>query len=274
MFFADLSAASRFLTCQRMLFAVLPLAPRLVSRFPSVMTKRLTPALIRAARGYLGWTQTELAQHSGLALFTIQQIESGRTPRDSSLERLEAAFEPYVGFNYDVGGIQQRGVRGQAEILNGPDALERMMEIVRDDLRRSKNGWLYMSGVVEDQFRFWLGREAHAAHHAFLSAMKDKLDVRLLLREGDRDCAATDYASYRWTPKNEFAPFAFCVSNRHLGLMFLEKISPQVFLLEQPGAVSHYRSAFEALWEKAIIPDNGTAASGRLKRGRPRKEEK
>ena len=40
--------------------------------------KILTPALCRAARGYLDWTQTDLADRSGVSRSTIRDYEGSR----------------------------------------------------------------------------------------------------------------------------------------------------------------------------------------------------
>lgn len=55
----------------------------------------LTAAQIRAARAWLGWTQAQLADASGVDIQTLKFIEQGRTkdPRSSSLDKIEAAFE-------------------------------------------------------------------------------------------------------------------------------------------------------------------------------------
>ena len=45
-------------------------------------------AQMRAARGLVGWSQTRLAEASGLALSTIKRMESERGPMRSSAENV------------------------------------------------------------------------------------------------------------------------------------------------------------------------------------------
>ena len=48
----------------------------------------------RAARGLLGWTQYELAEHAGVGVVTVHQVESGLTkPRRATLHVISRAFE-------------------------------------------------------------------------------------------------------------------------------------------------------------------------------------
>src|SRR5258705_3079205 len=68
----------------------------------------ITIEQIRAARGLLGWSQTELASRAGLSLPTVKRLEAGFGPRVSDEARaklqraLEAAGNDFIEDN--VGG--------------------------------------------------------------------------------------------------------------------------------------------------------------------------
>lgn len=54
----------------------------------------LTPALCRAARGFLDWTQTDLAERSGVSRSTVRDYEGGRHDVHRATEaQLRLAFE-------------------------------------------------------------------------------------------------------------------------------------------------------------------------------------
>jgi transcriptional regulator with XRE-family HTH domain len=54
----------------------------------------LSPALCRAARGFLGWSQTELGQRARAAPKTIVDFERGtRSPHFRTLDALKKVFE-------------------------------------------------------------------------------------------------------------------------------------------------------------------------------------
>ncbi len=54
----------------------------------------ITPAQMRAARGLLGWKQSDLAKACGLSLTALNNIERGAAdPRASNLGKIEKAFE-------------------------------------------------------------------------------------------------------------------------------------------------------------------------------------
>jgi transcriptional regulator with XRE-family HTH domain len=55
----------------------------------------ITIEQIRAARGLLGWSQSELAKRAGLSLPTVKRVEAGTGPRvsDEARRRIRQALE-------------------------------------------------------------------------------------------------------------------------------------------------------------------------------------
>jgi transcriptional regulator with XRE-family HTH domain len=55
----------------------------------------LTIELLRAARGLLGWSQSQLAVRAGLSLPTVKRVEAGTGPRvsDEARTKLQRALE-------------------------------------------------------------------------------------------------------------------------------------------------------------------------------------
>ena len=55
----------------------------------------ITIQQIRAARGLLGWSQTELANRAGLSLPTVKRVEAGAGPHvsDEARRRIQKALE-------------------------------------------------------------------------------------------------------------------------------------------------------------------------------------
>lgn len=54
----------------------------------------MSPEQCRAARGWLGWTQQELARRAGVGLSTVRDFEKGeRTPIANNLAAIRRAIE-------------------------------------------------------------------------------------------------------------------------------------------------------------------------------------
>ncbi|MDM9628565.1 helix-turn-helix transcriptional regulator [Rhizobium sp. S152] len=79
------------------------------------MKPTLTPALVRAARGLLGWSQPDLAAKSGVAVRTISRLESSDDAASSKVSSaLHSAFSNsgirFVAKYDDGGNLESYGV--------------------------------------------------------------------------------------------------------------------------------------------------------------------
>ena len=93
---------------------------------------------IRARRIERGWSQEELARHSGLSTRTIQRIENGQKPGFETLKCLAAVFDTSVSTLMEEQTMQQKdlatpttpminkierdAIEFAESILNGPKA--------------------------------------------------------------------------------------------------------------------------------------------------------
>ena len=74
----------------------------------------MTIEQLRAARGLLGWSQSELAAHAGLSLPTVKRLEAEFGPRVSSEARgtlqraIEAAGVEFIDENGGGPGVRLR----------------------------------------------------------------------------------------------------------------------------------------------------------------------
>jgi transcriptional regulator with XRE-family HTH domain len=74
----------------------------------------ITIEQLRAARGLLGWSQTDLATRAGLSLPTVKRLEGGFGPRVSVEARaklqgaLEAAGVEFIDENGGGAGVRFR----------------------------------------------------------------------------------------------------------------------------------------------------------------------
>jgi transcriptional regulator with XRE-family HTH domain len=92
-----------------------------------VPTFVITSRQIRAARGLIGWTQTDLAESTGLSRSTIAAIEKeAGNPTLDIINRIRAVFE-----ENQVEFLSQEGVRFRQPIIyqdDLPDANRRLLE--------------------------------------------------------------------------------------------------------------------------------------------------
>ena len=69
----------------------------------------ITREQIRAARGLLGWSQTQLAERAGMSLPTVKRMETATGPNVSEEARARI-----------LGALERAGVRFIAESDEGP----------------------------------------------------------------------------------------------------------------------------------------------------------
>jgi transcriptional regulator with XRE-family HTH domain len=71
----------------------------------------MSPEQVRAARGWLSWSQAELAKAARVGLSTIKDYENGnRTPIANSLAAIQGALEGAGVEFVDDGGGKARGI--------------------------------------------------------------------------------------------------------------------------------------------------------------------
>jgi transcriptional regulator with XRE-family HTH domain len=76
----------------------------------------ITCEQIRAARAYLGWSQTELAERSGLTRKTIYEMEKGAYVRDANHSAVINVLED-AGITF-VSAEGKTGILGAEQIRN------------------------------------------------------------------------------------------------------------------------------------------------------------
>jgi transcriptional regulator with XRE-family HTH domain len=72
-----------------------------------------TPAVSRAARGLLDWSQTDLAEKAGVSLSTVRDFETGkRTPIANNISAMQKAMEgagvQFISENGGGAGVRLR----------------------------------------------------------------------------------------------------------------------------------------------------------------------
>jgi len=121
----------------------------------------ITIEQMRAARGLLGWSQSELASRAGLSLPTVKRVEAGSGPRvsDEARRRIQQALE--------IGGVQFIAENG-----GGPG-----VRLRKRPRQRAAKGWVFrlpVSKIFPDTSR---GRR--------VSSPEKRAQARPLVRSSD-----------------------------------------------------------------------------------------
>jgi len=211
---------------------------------------------IRAARGLLRWSGAVLAEKAGLTRDTINKIEDDAVqPREGTLKDITRVFdENGVDFtdNYGV-RLKPQGV----EILTGREGLCRFFDEVYEHVRKH-GGTILQIGVDEGVFSEHLGKHSplHIKRMTQLTQERHDIKVLTLIKEGDTNYVCSDYAEYRWLPKELFDPVPFYVYGDRLAIMSFQTVpAPTIVVHNIPAITSAYKKQFEALWNMSKEPE-------------------
>jgi transcriptional regulator with XRE-family HTH domain len=91
------------------------------------------PEQIRAARSYLGWTQKQLEEVSGVCLTAIRDFEDGSSPRRDTIAKLCSTFEKHGVLLTADGGLKPR--RSNFDIFDGTDSCEKLFNDILQTIK-------------------------------------------------------------------------------------------------------------------------------------------
>lgn len=208
----------------------------------------ITTAQIRGARGILNWSQSDLAEQTGISTTSIGAIENGHTKaRESTVRKMQSVFE--------IAGIEFLGTDGvrikssKVRTFKGRPGFVEFFDYVYDTLS-FQGGDVYVINVDEAEFMYW-GGETAQPHLERMAKLKN-VKYHVLVKEGDTKFKASAYADYKWIPKNEFISVPFYVFGDNLAIILLEP-EPDIILLQYPAIAEAYRRQFMKYWNTEAL---------------------
>lgn len=221
----------------------------------------ITTAQIRGARGILNWSQSELAERTGISSTSIGSIENGQsTPRASTLQTIRKTFED-AGIEF----IGLEGVRLRSGDIRTYKGQAGLIDFYEDIYRTVKNfkGDILVSNVDERLFVKYMGD--FAVTHIERMKSLPSIQYKILLREGDDYIPGEDYAEYRSIPSELFASVPFYVYADKMAIIVFES-ELTVIVMDYPAIANAYRTQFADMWERSsAVGPQETAAPRKAK---------
>lgn len=207
----------------------------------------ITTAQIRAARGLLNWSQSELAERTSISSTSIGSIENGNSnPREATLHTIQRIFEK-SGIEF----LPDQGVRLRSLDIHTYVGRAGFVDFYEDVFvtLRDNPGEVLVSNVDEREFIKWLGD--YAETHIERMKTLQGVSYRILINEGDDYTPGSGYAQYRWMPSDLFASVPFYIyGNKTAILLFGAEL--RVICLSYPEIASAYRVQFEDIWQRSL----------------------
>lgn len=226
----------------------------------------ITPDQIRAARALKNWSQTELAERTGLAVPTIANIEAGKqSPGKNTMEKIITAFiEVEIEFTENE-GVQKK--KPNILAFQGVDGFQSFIRDTDNTAFANKGSEFLVSNVNEADFVKWEG--GNVLHSHTQAILESGVRYKIIIAEGDNYMPADPYAEYRWAPKEQFFSVPLYIYGNKVGIIGFEENDVNVFVIEHPFIAALCRRQFYELWERTIkIPIATNSKSKNKKAGK------
>jgi DNA-binding XRE family transcriptional regulator len=208
----------------------------------------ITAAQLRAARGLLDWTRTELAKAANISPETVKNIEHGTfRPQETTAEAIRRAFAIH-----DVIFTEDEGVKKSTNLVTNYEGAEGFKKYVDDlytNLSKADSEHLVcVVGIDDKLFAEALGD--YVKTHIDRMSKIQGLRFKALANESVKVFMADKYIEYRKLPSIPFA-LPFCVYDNYFEIIVFGKGEgyPKVVSVKSKVIADAYRAQFEALWK-------------------------
>ena len=212
------------------------------------MSTLFSPSQVRAACGLLNWSASELAEKIGVSKQMISVYLSGKTGLSSQNVQKLAYVLDFEGIEFTGDdGVKRKSLntktfRGQSGFL---EFMNTVYETARD-----VGGEFCVSNVDEALFTKVMGQEADDAYSEKMRSIKGNYSFKILIKEGDTNFTASDYAEYRLVAKENFHTVPFYVFGNNLAfLIFGQDVI--VHMIQNAEIADAQRTQFKLVWETA-----------------------
>lgn len=221
--------------------------------------KYLSPSQCRAARGLLDWSQPDLATRCGVHVQTISGFEKdATTPSKRTLKKITDVLEAHGIEFLESDGLRRK--ESPITVLRGSDGFEAFLDDVYNTAIQfgtpSSPVEIFLSNVYHLNWIKWMGETLWENHVARMTRDQAVMDVRIMIKDGDRNFPAKAYSKYKWLPADMFNDKSFYSYHDKLAFLNFQRDDVEITIMEQGDFARGYRQLFLATWNNiARNPD-------------------
>ncbi|MDR3424436.1 MAG: helix-turn-helix transcriptional regulator [Alphaproteobacteria bacterium] len=216
----------------------------------------ITAAQLRAARGLLDWSRSDLSKASGISPETIKNIEHGTfRPQETTEEAIIRAFAVHGVEFTENDGIRRN--QNKVFTYSGIEGFKSFLDDVYQAALRQSTGTngdkpIFVSNV-DDRFFVKHLYDYSVLHAKRMEALQNKIRVKILAKDGvSLEIPDTNYREYRLQTDATEGNVPFYVYGDKLGiLIFEENKEPQIVVISSALVAKAYRDMFHVLWRNA-----------------------
>lgn len=210
----------------------------------------ITAAQLRAARGLLDWTRSELAKACGLSAETIKNIEHGvYAPQETTIASIVNCFaKNNVEFTHDDG---VRKKQYQVQILRGRTGYKQFLDHIYE-VMKDQGGFIRQFNQSDGNSL--PHAEDYAAFHLERMSKLTNLDAKVLTTQGDYAFPAK-YCEYRWLDKSVDKLLPYYVYNEHIEMpIHKDEQHIELIIIHSPELALRFKEQFDLFWETSTVP--------------------
>lgn len=221
----------------------------------------ITADQIRAARGLINWSQTELAERTGLAVPTIANIELGKQlPGKGTIEKIIDAFA-LGGINFTERGVEKKDDKSKFVSLLRKDEGENIYISLMEDV------YYTLSNHEDENTREILifcgdDRVSPPIINEFYKKMRAKGIKHRQLSEDGNTYLLAGVDEYRYVPSKYYLNNVTLVYGNKYAICLGEAESEkpdEIIIINDEGTARIHRNIFELLWSQLPKPKKSTA---------------
>jgi transcriptional regulator with XRE-family HTH domain len=218
----------------------------------------ITPQQIKAARALLQWKQTTLAEHAGISLPSINNVERGiGSARLDTMQAIQMALE-----NAGIEFLSGLGVRLREDVFDvhkyeGPDFIKKL----NDDLFSCMKGpedEVVMCSINETMFPKHVPDEMirYFNHHK-----KTRFTEKILIRKDDNFLLASP-DTYRWIAPELIGTIPYYVYKDRFAMIMWE--ASRSIIIRNQSIAETFRKQFDFLWSLGTPLPPGPGITNKL----------
>ena len=204
----------------------------------------ISSAQVRAARGLLNWTQSELADKCNLTKATIANIENDKHHLTSkTANKIHQAFK-----SARVEFLINDGIRSKFDIVKTLDGREGVIYLLNDiyDSVKDVGGCVKISGIEKKSLTKIINNEYLEMHENRMEKVNN-LSSKILSSDGAEDIEYKSYREYRQIPSEYFFPLPIYIYDRKVAFVMLDPL--RVLLIENFHLFLVNSNQFDMIWD-------------------------
>ncbi|WHA05469.1 helix-turn-helix domain-containing protein [Candidatus Bandiella numerosa] len=204
----------------------------------------ISSAQVRAARGLLNWTQSELADKCNLTKATIANIENDKHHLTSkTANKIHQAFR-----SAKVEFLINDGIRSKFDIVKTLDGREGVIYLLNDiyDSVKDVGGCVKISGIEKKSLIKIIDNEYLEMHENRMEKVNN-LSSKILSSDEAEDIEYKSYREYRQIPSEYFFPLPIYIYDRKVAFVMLDPL--RVLLIENFHLFLVNSNQFDMIWD-------------------------